>query len=333
MKTGWLFHIIYLTIFAVFSTHSTEVYSSQTQPFADNKAQIALKLSKTVKACVSRRDTNHIIFNGCIDWHSSVHGMWALIAYMRATGDKRYEALVMNKLTKRDIQAEHDFLIANPDFEMPYGRAWFLRLAIEYSKYTGRDDLKKMADHVLFSMIKYYSENRPDPLDKSYNNSAWALINMMDYALYTENIYALRFAVWTSIENFYVEAQECPLRTEQGHFMAVCSNWVWLVSKVVAKKDFQSWADNFYRINGYPSPVSRPVNWHHFGLNFSRAWGFWHIYKITKEKKYLRLYTDHFSTSYKKPASWRGSYRGVGHWVPQFGMFAIQPIFGKERGR
>ena len=34
------------------------------------------------------------------------------------------------------------------------------------------------------------------------------------------------------------------------------------------------------------------------------------------------------------PASnWRGSYTAVGHWVAQFGMFAVQPLFGPEKGR
>ena len=41
----------------------------------------------------------------------------------------------------------------------------------------------------------------------------------------------------------------------------------------------------------------------------------------------LRAYVAHVRESYDKPELWRGSYQGVGHWVPQFGMLALQPLF------
>ena len=40
-------------------------------------------------AYVARRDTEHPAFHGCVDWHSACHGVWALLAYQRATGDAR----------------------------------------------------------------------------------------------------------------------------------------------------------------------------------------------------------------------------------------------------
>ena len=38
----------------------------------------------------------------------------------------------------------------------------------------------------------------------------------------------------------------------------------------------------------------------------------------------LGLYLDHMEMSLKHPSWWRGDYRSVAHWVPQFGMFALQ---------
>ncbi|MGH1350448.1 MAG: DUF2891 family protein [Methyloligellaceae bacterium] len=333
MRVSWFPDTVLILLFSFFSICNFSAANALGPVASESSELVARQFSKTIAKCVSRQDTDHIIFNGCIDWHSSVHGMWALIAYMRATGDKRYENLVFDKLTEQDIQAEYDFLKANPRFEMPYGRAWFLRLAIEYSKYTGRKELKKMADHVLFSMIKYYSAKPPRPLDISYNNSAWALINMLDYAQYTKNAYAVRFIVSTARKHFYVEDLQCPKHVERGHFMAVCSNWAWLVGKVVPKVKFQDWLTKFYQTNGYPTPAISLLGWHHYGLNFSRSWGLIELYNITGQKKFLKLSADHFRIGYRSPKNWRGSYRGVGHWVPQFGMFALQPSFGKERGR
>ena len=45
------------------------------------KAEIAAELAKAVRAAVARKDTGHAAFHGCIDWHSAVHGAWALAAY------------------------------------------------------------------------------------------------------------------------------------------------------------------------------------------------------------------------------------------------------------
>ena len=89
------------------------------------------------------------------------------------------------------------------------------------------------------------------------------------------------------------------------------------------------------RSSGLPRPVTQPVNWHHHGLNFSRAWGLWGLHAASGSAKakdaYLAAYVAHVRESYENPELWRGSYQGVGHWVPQFGMFALQPLFGSKQ--
>jgi len=47
----------------------------------------------------------------------------------------------------------------------------------------------------------------------------------------------------------------------------------------------------------------------------------------------LKAYLDHFEGGVTPTSNWRGDYRAVGHWVAQFGMFALQPLFGSEAGR
>src|SRR5262245_13563523 len=58
------------------------------------KEEIAADLAATVRQSVVRKDTGHAAFHGCIDWHSAVHGAWALTAYARMTGDRQDEALI-----------------------------------------------------------------------------------------------------------------------------------------------------------------------------------------------------------------------------------------------
>ena len=145
-----------------------------------------------MREALARTDTDHIAFHGCIDWHSAVHGTWALTAYSRMTGDTRYAPFIAEVLSPEKIAAERAFIAARPDFEMPYGRAWFLRLALEHERAFGSDALKPMADDVLASLLAIYAQRQPDPRRGSYQSDSWALINMYDYAQKSQNGAALR---------------------------------------------------------------------------------------------------------------------------------------------
>lgn len=298
---------------------------------AEQKTAIAGALADAVGEAVTRTDTGHIAFHGCIDWHSAVHGTYALTAYTRMTGDRRHVACIEEILRPDKVAAERAFLAGRPDFEMPYGRAWFLRLALEHRRAFGSDALTPMADDMLASLLATYATRAPDPRRGSYNSDSWALINLYDYAEHAQNASALK-KVRGWIETHFVHYDGgCDYALEDGHFMGVATNWAWLVSRVLKQDDFDRWAQAFFAKPGLPRPVTQPINWHHHGLNFSRAWGLWGLYAASgsaaAKAAYLDAYVAHFRESYDKPELWRGSYQGVGHWVPQFGMFALEPLF------
>ena len=301
-------------------------------------AAMAKDLAETIAQCVARRDTSHAAFRGCIDWHSAVHGAWALVAYARASGDARHEALVARILSPAGVAREGALLRAEPGFEMPYGRAWFLRLAREHEAAYGNGALRPMGDQVLASLLAYYGRHVPSPRRGSYESDAWALINMLDYAEWSQNAAALETIRGWVHAHFVAYEGACDYGLETGHFMAVCTNWAWLVSKVLPGERLDSWADAFFARPGLPRPVTAPVNWHHHGLNFSRAWGLWGLYAASgsaaRKQAYLDAYVAHVRATYDRPSHWRGSYEGVAHWVPQFGMLALQPVLdGGSRGR
>ena len=300
-------------------------------------AAIAGELAETIARCVARRDTSHAAFRGCIDWHSAVHGAWALVAYARATGDTRHEALVARILSPAGVARERALVSAEPGFEMPYGRAWFLRLAREHEDAHGNGVLRPMAEEVLASLMAYYDRRAPNPRRGSYDSDAWALINMLEYAEWSQNAAALTAIRGWVHAHFVRHEGACDYGLEAGHFMAVCTNWAWLVSKVLDDGQLDSWLNAFFARPGLPRPVTSPVNWHHHGLNFSRAWGLWGLYAASgsaaRKQAYLDAYVAHFRATYDRPSRWRGSYEGVAHWVPQFGMLALQPVLGADPKR
>jgi drug/metabolite transporter superfamily protein YnfA len=301
------------------------------QALLQARLAIARELVEPIRASVVRRDSWHAAFHGCVDWHSAVHGIWALTAYARLTGEAICDAILEETLRPETLAAERALLAARPEFEMPYGRAWFLRLAREHALYTRSTTLEPMAGEVLGSMLDYYRGRPPDPRRGSYGSDSWALLNMLDGAVWWGDG-AAEAAIRGLIETHFVDhGGGCDYALEGGHFMAVATNWAWLVSKVLPRADFARWAQEFFAWGGLPRPVLRPANWHHHGLNFSRAWGLWALHAAVApgeaRQSYLEAYVAHFRTTYDTPALWRGSYGGVSHWVPQFGMLALHPLF------
>ena len=146
-----------------------------------NRVSWLRTLGTTVATAVSRQDTNFPAFHGCVDWHSAVHGHWALLFVSRATGDASFRKVVDDSLLPDRIEQEDAYLLAHPVFEMPYGRAWFLRLAIEDTRVTGSARLQKMAVHVARSLRSHYTRVSPIPLSKDYDNASWALRQLFDY--------------------------------------------------------------------------------------------------------------------------------------------------------
>jgi hypothetical protein len=301
------------------------------QALLQARLEIARELVEPIRANVVRRDSGHAAFHGCVDWHSAVHGVWALTAYAHMTGDTRCDAVLEELLRPENLAAERRLLTVRPDFEMPYGRAWFLRLAREHALHCGSATLQPMAEDVLVSMLAYYRGRAPDPRRGSYGSDSWALINMLDYAAWSGDG-AAEAAIRDLVEAHFVDhGGGCDYALESGHFMAVTTNWAWLVSKVLPHADFARWESEFFASSGLPQRVLQPANWHHHGLNFSRAWGLWALHAASgpgdARQARLQAYAAHFRATYDIPDLWRGSYMGVGHWVPQFGMLALQPLF------
>lgn len=292
--------------------------------FRGERARYALELTEPIAACVARRDTSHPAFHGCIDWHSSVHGVWALSAYTRVTGDQRFRAFIRSQLEPKKLKAERKYLAAHPKFETPYGRAWFLRLAIDYRRAFGDDRLDALADDVAQSLMAHYSRVEPDPRSVAYKSATWALINLYDYGAARQDEKILSF-VRGKVRAHYLEPGPCPLsmEVETREFMAVCTNWAWLVGKVLPRAELKAWLAGFLPAGLIIEPIEDEASVHQAGLNFSRAWGLWNLYRMTDEPRFLTAYLQHFKSTFDRPDIWNGDYDTLSHWVAQFGMLAL----------
>jgi len=297
--------------------------------YRQDRASIARDLSMPIVACVARNDTQSPAVHGCIDWHSAVHGTWALVAYMWATSDQTYRPLIESVLQPPLLLKEREHLAADPSFEMPYGRAWFLRLAIDYRRAVGTNLLDEFGDEVAASLIAHYSRERPEPSSVAYDSATWALINLYDYGISRNRTDIVKF-VQDEVHAYYMTTEPCRLQqleVETGEFMALCTNWAWLVGKTMEKDEFARWLREFFPENFRIEPITRPSGAHQAALNFSRAWGLWSMFSKTGELRFLSLYLQHLDETYSHPELWNGSYEEVGHWVAQFGVLAVMVTY------
>jgi hypothetical protein len=295
------------------------------------KVAIARDFQPVIAACVQRHDTDHPIFHGCIDWHSAVHGHWALAAIARATGDVALLGRLAARLSPEAIAAERAFLSRHPDFEMPYGRAWFLRLAIEFGTAADRR-LDAMADEVAASLVAYMETRGFDPLIGSYESQTWALINLRAYGIYRGDGDLVAF-VDDMVARSRPAIAPCSFGQDalEASFMAICTNWAWLAGESLGGAAGVDAVRRILPPESAMPPIKKPGIAHLYGLDFSRAWGLIHLWRLTRDEAYLRAYGQHFSIGYGNRDWWAGDYRQVAHWVAQFGTFALMPLFTPDR--
>jgi hypothetical protein len=209
---------------------------------------------------------------------------------------------------------------------MPYGRAWFLRLAVEWKQGGGDDRLRNMAGEVAASLVAYLSLRPIDPLRGSYESDSWALINLDRYARFTGDQRLMDFVAAKTRAAPLL--QSCPFDVDKnaGSFMAVCTNWAWLIGEVVGGSAGRDRIETMMA-SADLAPLTAAATDHLSGLDFSRAWGLWQIWRQTGDPKFLDAYLAHVSVGYLNAGWWDGPYDTVAHWVPQFGVLAILPLF------
>lgn len=293
-----------------------------------DRVRIAGLLAGQAAYCVERNDTFHAAFHGCIDWHSSVHGVWTLVAYTRFTGDRRHERLIRAAFQRAKIDEEVKLLSRQPTFEMPYGRAWYLRLAIEHEELYRDSAALPLGDLAADSLLAHYRRWLPDPQLADYDNASWALANLLDYARFRKKA-DLEAAV-TEIVGRHFQTADARCGDDGRGFMSICLNWARLVSKVAPRDAYRIWLAAFMPPDRLPAPVV-PRSAHSYGMNFSRAWSLWDIAAASAEPAYRVSYARHFKAGFGPHSNWNGDYMRVGHWVAQFGMFALRPLLVEDR--
>jgi hypothetical protein len=284
----------------------------------------------------------HPAFYGCFDWHSSVHGHWALVTIIRhfPSFEKREEIIVKLKstLARENILRETAYFddVNNKDFERTYGWAWLLKLDEALRDWD--DPVAGELHRNLLPLVDLLSAKLAEFLDKlnypirvgEHTNTAFALSFAYDYAKKYDPVLAKK--IEEKARQYYLADCKCPITWEPSgfDFLSPCLQEASLMRKILPEKEFGKWLDAFlpgFRKNpGKFLKVAEVTDRsdgklaHLDGLNFSRAWCLFEMGLPTKNRKMTALAGEHFTYSYEKMDS--GEYAGA-HWLASFALMAL----------
>jgi hypothetical protein len=290
-------------------------------------------------------DGRRAVFHGCYDWHSSVHAHWALYRMdLDGTGRKRALAERADARLGEDaiarVSAELD---AEPAYEMPYGRAWLLRLVSEHEEWhRERHDqpstrLRALGDRTAASLLASFEASPPDPRIGDYRNGSWPIAQLMAYARHTKDR-ALETKVIDLVESRFAARPVTWAETTDEDPSAFFSSW-WSWVYVVATAFDSGRALSLIPPQSIPEEALTPIpdpgvasDVHHLGINWSRSWAIKALARHTiatlgaqheQSKRLVGAYHAHVLAGRERHFRYRGDYYAYDHWVPQFAVYAI----------
>ena len=317
------------------SSSSGEMVNPQWQAFLDARQGWLEQLGVPILACSANMDTNHPAFHGCIDWHSHVHATYALHVIYRVTGAQSWLDAANDTLEAGALAAElADLQDGGIAGELPYGYAWFLLLAIERERTTGQTDLVPMATEIAAQLSTFYGAEsagaiQDQILADDYGNGSWAALNLWRWSQHAADA-PLADQVETLVDDVWPSPmldEACPLSAETmpADFFPPCLHRAMTIIAIEPPMTTSAWLDGWL-VDGFeltPLGVADVTGAHLAGVNFSRAWGLWHLWLATGDTHWRDLYAEHIEAHMALPELWAENYGSYAHWVAQFGVHAI----------
>lgn len=302
-----------------------------------NRDDFLAALGPALLEAVRREDTDHPLFRGCIDWHSSVHGHWALFRLANAGVFDEGALEAMTGLSTNALEAERRDLAARPDFETPYGRAWFLLLAKECQTWCERtggvapEPLRPMAEEQAAVLLDRHRSVSPSLESTEYGNDAWSLLRLHDWFRYARDD-AGRNEVESLIRDRFLLPPGGPDFGEdagRAEFFSRFGNRAHLVASAIPA-ELGTFLDAHPVEDAHLAPVTALLAAsHHLGMNWSRAWALRslavHAPDTRDRERFGNAYRAQAETGMKHHDRHKDRYGAYGHWVPQFAVYALTP--------
>jgi hypothetical protein len=293
----------------------------------------------------------HPVFDGCYDWHSSVHMHWSLLQLRPYTAlheeiDARFDARFARELVDRErAYAAHP---ARRGFERPYGWAWLLALQLALDAQADGDErVRRWADALapfsreVAGRLCGFIQASPYPVRAgTHANSAFAMILAREYAQAASHDDLLRTVDAAAVDWFGPD-QGYPARYEPSgaDFLSPGLCEALLMSGVLGDS-FAAWWRLFEGGGAALSHWSTPVLLgdmtdtqliHLAGLNLSRAWCLRALAsRVTPLESEAMLHAAGAHERTSLPFVADGDFVGT-HWLVTFLLLSSRPARSPRR--
>ncbi|MCG6871177.1 MAG: DUF2891 domain-containing protein [Gammaproteobacteria bacterium] len=286
-------------------------------------------------------------FYGCFDWHSSVHGHWQLVRFLRQFPDSalasRARAALAASLTSERLAAEARYLdgAGRRSFERPYGLAWLLQLSAELREWQDPDaqrwakDIQPLEQRAAARLAEWLPKLSHPIRIGEHSQTAFAFGLVLDWARASGDQKMADLLSRRSL-HFYAADRDCPLRYEPGgqDFLSPCIAEADLMRRVFTSAEFADWLGGF--LPGIPgnggggwlppavvTDASDGKLAHLDGLNLSRAWMLEGIASALAESDPRRAAVLAAAADNARAGltSVTGAHYAGGHWLGSFAMY------------
>jgi hypothetical protein len=223
------------------------------------------------------------------------------------------------------VAGEFSYLEANPAFEMPYGRAWFLLLMKTYEELSGDFRYRERVGAVAGGIQKHLIEVGTAPRQGEYQNSSWALIQLHGWASHAGDVDLEKWVVSQVRESFLLPVADLSRdRGAEGEFFSLWALQAHLLFSVLGADELKKWLGAQEIGEKDLSVVEEHNSVHHLAINASRAWGIQAAYHATGEDRWQQAFDEHVEASLSLHHDWEGHRHAYAHWVPQFTLYALR---------
>ena len=288
-------------------------------------------------------------FFGCFDWHSAVHGHWAMVRLLKRFPNlpegARIREILLRHLSVDAVQREVAFLYQerSATFERPYGLAWVLQLAAELTTWDDPDGrtlagaVAPLARAAAKRIADYLPRLTVPIRDGTHSNTAFALALALDWSRVTGDA-TLADRIVTRARDFYLPDRDCPLPYEPSgeDFLSPCLAEADLMRRVLPAGELAAWLDGFLprigsdRFRTLRSPVEvrdpkDPRLGHLIGLSFHRAWALRGIALALPDGDLRRAPFQKLSALYRAEGLRQMFDAGYGgeHWLASFATYLM----------
>jgi Protein of unknown function (DUF2891) len=291
----------------------------------------------------------HPVFDGCYDWHSSVHMHWSLLRLARSAPALRCVDQIAGHFTARftptNVARERSYA-AEPGrggFERPYGWAWLLKLQLELdAPITALPQaaawgaaLRPFAADIAVRLAAFLRQSHYPVRAGLHSNSAFAMLLARRYALTTHD-HTLRHAIDEAARRWFTHDRGYPAAYEPGgtDFLSPGLCEALLMHEVLGAA-FPPWWQGFAPRDGalahwlQPARVSDRSDAqlvHLDGLNLSRAWC---LAALAPALDADQAAAFRAAAQSHREAAWPHVTGGdfvATHWLVSFALLSLEPL-------